>query len=599
MDNSTSLFRRLESYVNETSDPIHRYMFSCIVEQRLADLLLLTRCGIVVDHELNARLTAQRRVCVQYASGLIQGGAQAPSAVPAWPVAAVSPASIRRRRAELLPLMKVMQELRTPECSGYDLCDLEVCYEDALNWLREAPADSSPPLLIGVRTGGAYYAPFWSSAFRQRWGNDALYYTVRPLRQPSDPQAPAYLPEEFSLLPDELEPGTEIMILEDQPHTGQTVLELSRSLAAKYRLAKPIWVSSPGRLFRVENDRLLRIKDSVPLAAGKPKRIWQMLGNARELVEALEQRLDWRDMKSDLEIVPYKAIQEWNHPSRRGDVPFRINPRKTPFIVKRKSNGEPVAFAKFIGKDLFGDFQAHQLQKFAPYFPRVESFVDGYVITGYEPGVTEMRETLARSGASLQRQVLDEVAPYWKLLLENQGIGGDGMVHSLAEGWAGLLEEMERLVGANLPCDRAWFEHGLHTEWSRPTHVYSSLPYANQHWHWKAGRTAGGRITICRFHADSIWGGTSCLEVELASFILENRVKACGVRLLADGVRKYAPFLQTQEIVRALPIACMLKMANLVKEMKGERRWGKERMLSELMESFRHLHDLRAELSEE
>lgn len=231
-DNPISLFHELESYVRGSKDRLHRYMYACILEQRLADLLLLSRCGVHPEDSdrLAVRLASQRSLCVQAASDIAEGTQEAWGSTPAWPDYKVAKSSVTQKRPELLSLIRVMQELRTPECSGYDLCDLEVCREDALHWLRDHADPSSPPVLIGVRTGGAFYAPLWSSALRQRWGDEAHYHTVRALRKPSDPGASLYLPEELSMLPDAIEPDTDIVILEDQPHTGgQELIGLDQS----------------------------------------------------------------------------------------------------------------------------------------------------------------------------------------------------------------------------------------------------------------------------------------------------------------------------------------------------------------------------------
>ncbi|WP_217558796.1 Neamine phosphoribosyltransferase [Paenibacillus sp. GbtcB18] len=600
-DNPISLFHELESYVRGSKDRLHRYMYACILEQRLADLLLLNRCGVHPEDSdrLAVRLASQRSLCVQAASDFAEGTQEARGSTPAWPHYKVARSSVTPKRPELLSLIRVMQELRTPECSGYDLCDLEVCREDALHWLRDHADPSSPPILIGVRTGGAFYAPLWSSALRQRWGSDALYRTVRALRKPSDPGASLYLPEELSMLPDSIEPDTDIVILEDQPHTGGTVLELAGRLSVKYRLNKPVWVSSPGRLFKIENGRLVKLSDRIPLNAAKKKRIWQMLGSSEEVVEFLLPKLGLSDTRpADLEAVPSKSVPHWNDPIYRHEAPFRINPKKTPFFIRRKSTNEPVAFAKFIGKDLFGDFQFHQLKKFEKYLPDVLAYEDGYVVTKYEPGLREMRDLFVNMPSAVTGEICQNMSGYWKTLLASCQVSGGHPVHPLADHWQAYLGEMEDFIGRKLPSDPDWFEHSLHTEWTSSAHVYTSLPYANQYGHWRARLSAGQRLKTYRFHVDSTWGGTSSIEVELASFLLENRVRPDDFILLVNQVQKEAESLTVEAVADALPIACILQVGNLLKQAKGESRLSKELILSETMRSFEYLQAMKPKLSD-
>ncbi|MFC9774446.1 Neamine phosphoribosyltransferase [Paenibacillus chitinolyticus] len=600
-DNPISLFHELESYVRGSKDRLHRYMYACILEQRLADLLLLSRCGVHPEDSdrLAVRLASQRSLCVQAACDIAEGTQEAWGSTPAWADYKVAKSSVTQKRPELFSLIRVMQELRTPECSGYDLCDLEVCLEDALHWLRDHADPSSPPVLIGVRTGGAFYAPLWSSALRQRWGDKAHYHTVRALRKPSDPGASLYLPEELSLLADTIKPDTDIVILEDQPHTGGTVLELAGRLSVKYRLNKPVWVSSPGRLFKIENGRLVKCSDRIPLNAAKKKRIWQMLGSWEEVVEFLLPKLGISDARpADLEAVPAKSVPHWNDPMYRHDAPFRINPKKTPFFIRQKSTNEPIVFAKFIGKDLFGDFQFHQLKKFEKYLPDVLAYEDGYVITKYEPGLREMRDLFVNMPSAVTAEICQNVSGYWKTLLASCQVSGGYPVHPLADHWQGYLGEMEDFIGRKLPSDPDWFEHSLHTEWTSSAHVYTSLSYANQYGHWRARLSAGQRLKTYRFHVDSTWGGTSSIEVELASFLLENRVRPADFRLLVNQVQKEAESLTVEAVADALPIACTLQVANLLKQAKGESRLSKELILSETIQSFEYLQAMKPKLSD-
>lgn len=78
-DNPISLFHELESYVRGSKDRLHRYMYACILEQRLADLLLLSRCGVHPEDRdrLAVRLASQRSLCVQAASDIAEGTQEA------------------------------------------------------------------------------------------------------------------------------------------------------------------------------------------------------------------------------------------------------------------------------------------------------------------------------------------------------------------------------------------------------------------------------------------------------------------------------------------------------------------------------------------
>nr|BCJ78227.1 phosphoribostamycin synthase [Niallia circulans] len=598
--NPNSLFRELENFVRGSKDPVHPYMYACMLEQRLADWLLLSRCGVYSEdgERMRDRLISLRHLCVKSAGGIAEGGWEAHGDTPAWPEYGAPETFVLQRRPELLSLLKVMQELRTPECSGYDLCDLEVCREDALDWIVHT-APKSPPLVIGVRTGGAYYAPFWSSALRERWGDAPVYHTVRALRPASDPDVSLYVPEELELLPAEIDPDTDIVLVEDQPHTGGTVLELARRLRIKYNPDTPVWVASPGRLFRAEQDRLVPVTDRIPLAATRQKRVWQMLGSSDELIQAFQPALELTGSRTaDLEAVTYKSEPHWNAPVYRSKSPFRINPKKSPFIIRRKDTNAPVAFAKFIGKDLFGDFQVHQLKKFEPYIPEILAYRDGYVLTAYEPGLKTMRDMFVNVPLAVSSDLVDSISGYWITLLRTCRVSAGHPVHPLADQWEAHLGELEGFTGRMPVYDKDWFQRSLHAVRSSSPHVYTSLPYASGHTHWKAGLTRDRRMKTYRFHMDSTWGGTSAIEVELASFLLENRVRPADARLLINRVRQETDALTVQSVTDALPVACMLQAANLLKQAKGEAGTSKEQILAETIQSFDYLQAMKPKLSD-
>jgi len=561
-----ALYRNMQRFVRSVRQPLYHYMFACMTEQKMADTLLLERTGVIKAGRGSwEELVRQRRSCVCHARAVVAGDpAPPPFPIGRWKIAANAESARLEARPELAELLRVTWELRTPECSGYDLCDVEVVYEDAVEWLRSPGRLSSPPVVIGIRTGGSYYAPFWALAAGQVWGTEIPYYTVRALRTGDSIR---YLDEEMALLP--ADAGMrDIMMVDDQPDSGQTFVALANRLMEKYGASSRIWAASPGRLFRYGSRGIERVKDSVPLRKDIRNRLWQLLGDDDALMNRLRDVPGLEaHLRGSFVVVPRTQRLFWTHPSMRARSPYRINPKKTPFIVRRSVDERPLLFAKFIGKDLFGEYQYAMLKKFAHFLPDKHWFVDGYLITRFEPSLTNIREQTAGLSRETAETLARELIRFLELIWETSAIEEPGMHVWMRRQYHVVAEEAFRRHGVGVGKLRQWLAEDDKGQ-GRATFVYSSLPYAYQHWHWAFVRSPGPPRMI-RFHIDSTWGGITGVEVVAASFLLETRPNLHFVQSFFRSVDTRQPSLVTSgEIVKALPAALLLKMQDFLKNVQ-------------------------------
>ncbi|WP_338553245.1 hypothetical protein [Paenibacillus sp. KS-LC4] len=564
-----TITEQMRQYVLSSNQIQHFYMYACLMEQRLSDSYLSDRSELsAVGADDDGALAVLRKHIVQLASKLM--AREKPSwnelhLLEEWK--SFSDRWSLQPESEENDLFDLLGEIRTPECSGYDLCDVEVCYYDARNWLLAMWDLQYPPLLIGIRTGGGYYAPFWSLACQQRWSKDVPYYTVRAMRKR---QSIHFSDAELALLPNLVADEVKIVIIDDQPHTGETVIGLAKSLKGRYGESVSIWVASPGRLFRVNGLCLEKLSERLPLV-NKSSRIWELLEDPEAIIPKINEVSEFSELSfEDMQVEPHTNLKYWSHPSLKDSSPLRINPKKTPFTIRCKRDRRIMMFGKFIGKDLFGEFQFEQLRHFSNWMPRRTSYKDGYLLTGFVDGLLDIRDYVSEGSISAKLDIAAQVCGYWEMLHNHFSVSSRTDIGGVADTLWADIDTAEQGLKSRLPVDRSWFQRSLEERAGHSNPVYSSLPYSHPHWHWKymKAQQPGERSKVYRFHIDSTWGGMSSIELEIASFILSNRLDVNWIRKLLDIVASKFAGITTESVIHALPMAYMLHIRTLLKQKK-------------------------------
>lgn len=524
-----ALHREILGTAARLGDARSAWAFACWTEQVLADTSAAAghRDAAVGEH-----LRSVRQRCVRLAADVAAGRAPDATDLPALGRAlAHATAVIEELWDAPTPVLEHAADWKTPESFAYDLSDPEVCYAQAAEW------PPGPVLVVGVRTGGSYLAPQWVAGLDRP---DAIYTTVRPLRTRG---GIAFAVEE---LPPPPAPDATVVVVDDQPDTGRTLIETSALLRARYPDAR-IVLTSPGRQYEIRRGELVATVDALPLRSPRP-RAWELLGRGDR--PGLLARLTEAGLPEGLTAEPfsgpfdqrYPAVDRWRPWTERANTkPLRIDPRQAPLVLCEGSR--PVLAARFIGEGPHGSWHAAQLDRFAGLVPMPRAFIDGYLITSFDHDLRPLSAVLPGPGG---RAWLGEVARYWRIMAETGEVGRipTGVTRELRAPLRHAFGRLrDRLGGGPLPVDERWIERHVPEAVPRGgacgALVRSSLPYAHQGWHWQ---TSGGALR--RFGADSIWGATLCLDAEVAAFLVENHTerpvseRTCAVlaELLPPGV---------------------------------------------------------------
>lgn len=564
MQDQYSLTEQMHQFVISSNNTHHYYMYTCMMEQKLSDARLLNLSNIfMVDS--NTELWSLRKAAVQLAKKLIDKDR---STGHDRKFLQNSESMLNRmsvNKSDPNDILRILSEIRTPECSGYDLCDVEICYDDAKKWLYEMSDMQSPPLLIGIRTGGGYFAPFWSLACQHKWDIEVPYYTVRALRAH---QTIHFLDEELAMLPHKLSEKT-IVIIDDQPHTGETVKSLAQRLLHLYGDSVSIWMMSPGRIFKLNGLRLEKLTERLPIV-NQPLRLWEVLDHDEAVITKISEVPEMSSLLTgNLIVVPHnQQLKHWCHPSLQESFPLRINPKKSPFTIRRKSDGKIILFARFIGKDLFGEFQYNQLSYFDKWMPSKTAYKDGYLLTEFMDQLTDLRGYAVKETELTKLAIADQSSEYWERLLKCYSVSLFPSFNGESEKLWCDIEKIEQRLKSTLPIDRSWFQESIKLLGEHRNLIYSSLPYSHEHWHWKYKKNQYGQPKVYRFHIESTWGGISSIELEIASFILANRLDRSWVKNLIKMISTRLSGISEQSIVQALPMAFMLNIRSMMKQKK-------------------------------
>ncbi|MFJ4795978.1 hypothetical protein [Kitasatospora purpeofusca] len=439
-------------------------------------------------------------------------------------------------------LLRHATDWKTPECHAYDLADPDLTYRQAADWLA-GHTRPRPVLVVGIRTGGSYLAPFWAAAVAAAGRTAAPWTTLRPLRLPGG----ITLPEaELDRLPTALPVGTLVVAVDDQPDTGDTARAVRAALVRRLPGRPEVLLASPGRLYRVGPGALRTIASVPPVHPGR-ERLWQLLAPAdrpRLLARIRAAGVPLAADDRDLRVEPFRGPFLTRYPTGPGPAapgpagrpggPHRISPRTTPFTVVGPAHTRHFRFA---GTGAHGAQCAAALAEWGGPAPAFR-YVDGYLVTDHEPGLRPLADGLPALDPAHRRQVLATVVRGWR---SQQRLGDLGRVAPEAgydpqDALRRALARLRDLVGGPLPVDEAWLRRHV------PGHarlggadgrlLRTSLPYSHQDWHWQLAPAGpppedpegepDGPPAVRRFGLDWVWGGAGRLESEVASFVVEN-----------------------------------------------------------------------------
>lgn len=430
-------------------------------------------------------------------------------------------------------LLEKLLNVPMPECCGYDLADLEIAADDAAQLVGNRGV-ARPVLLVGIRTGGTYLAPLWSAALRDHGVADVRWCTVRPKLSDTGVHG---LESALDWLSDR--PDSTVVVLDDQPDTGAT---MERVAALLRSAASDLWFSSVGKLWRDEAGR--RVARHYGASTSTRERLWEYL-----LPEAHARFFDRLACTSGLPALPASATLQprcpygearyglglpwlpWNHASVLSGRRCLVNPRKTPLVVASSDN-QPLLHLRFIGEGVFGRAEFERAQRLDQR--RQAWFVDGYCVTEDIGPSRLLRDELPAAATAGRADLLHQCADWMTRLTResNARIHGDSMELALHARWAALRNAV-RAHGCPLPPAgeslRRFLENPVRRFGRTGLSTRSSLRYACGAWHWQVDE----RGRVHRFQVEANWGDYSWPELELAAFLLANRVDLASAKSIS------------------------------------------------------------------
>ncbi|MFG2296348.1 hypothetical protein [Streptomyces sp. NPDC048603] len=447
-------------------------------------------------------------------------------------------------------LLRHATDWKTPECHGYDLADPELSLAQAADWLT-GPEPARPVLVVAVRTGGSYLAPFWQAAAEDAGRAAGPWHSLRPVRGTDGITLPA---AELAALPDVLPTGTAVVLVDDQPDTGATALAVRDHLAARYRGTPGFVLAAPGRLYDLAGPAVRLTAERPPVRTGEP-RLWQLAGPAGT-GPADTAPLVGRARKAGVPLPagtvyraePFRGTFTTVYGTPPATAPKegaarRIDPRRRPFTLTPAEPSVPGGTAgpayhfRFIGTGTHGLHCARTLHAMGDLLPAGTVFADGYLVTPHEQDLRPLRVALPELTGTERSRVLGEVARSWHRLRELGELGRPGpqAEYDPRERLATALRRLRDRTGRPLPVDGNWLARRVPDR--APVGgvdgvlFRTPLPYGHAHWHWQLAGTG-----LRRFGLDWIWGGGGCLESEIASFLVENRLDGPARDLLRESV---------------------------------------------------------------
>nr|CAG34027.1 putative ribostamycin production protein [Streptomyces ribosidificus]CAG34710.1 RacK protein [Streptomyces ribosidificus] len=472
-----------------------------------------------------------------------------------------------RTDEETAALLRHAADWKTPECYGYDLADPELSLDQAAGLLAARPA-TAPVLVVGVRTGGSYLAPFWQAAAEDAGRAAGPWHSVRPLRGAGGITLPD---AELATLPRTPPPGTTVVLVDDQPDTGATARAVRDRLGVHLAGVRDIVLAAPGRLYTFDGP-VVRVAVERPVVRMSTARLWQ-LADARDTAglvaharaagvplaaDAVHRLRPFRgpflavygtDDTADTDTTAGGGSAAVT-PAEQGGDARRIDPRKRPFTLTADTadaagTAAPEAYHfRFIGTGMHGLHCHRTLRALGDLLPPGHTFADGYLITRHEPILSPLRDALPKLDPEQRRQVLGTVAASWEALrrLGELGRPGHATTYEPRARLEAALRRLRHRMGRPLPVDEAWTTRHV------PERVplggvdgvlfRTPLPYGHGYWHWQLAPAGNGAASpaVRRFGLDWIWGGGGCLESEIASFAVENRLDDTALAELREAV---------------------------------------------------------------
>lgn len=511
-------------------EPIDRYLVACAGVQFWADLLAVGKLNGVLGDTTMEELEEQLRRAECEADCVAQvmlGRVEAASEdIDHLTSASVSVAL----HADSSPdfLSKVLH-LPMPECCGYDLADLTLIAGDVDRLIAQVSLERAF-LIVGVRTGGTYLAPLWKAVLTELGAADVHWCTVRPregcVMSDGLETARAWLEHQFAPV---------IVVVDDRPDTGAT---MERVAARLREPSADLWFSSVGRLW---HGMTAHPQPSHPMAYvnrdARAPRLWECLlpEEQPEFIARLQDtagipsfpaqaRLHFRCPQGEVRYGFGRAWLPWNDP--RILIGYRplVNPHKTPIEILGPDGGA-LLHLRFIGDGVFGRAEFERVRRMGA--TGAAWLVDGYAITVDIGAKRSFQEQFHAASQPRRADLLLQVAkwlaiPAWETIAHTHH---SPVVMALDPRWSAMADTMRKRCG----CDP------LH-EISEPLSAFltepvpwpgragrafrSSLRYGSGGWHWQVDQHG----TLHRFQLEANWGDISFPELELAAFILENRL---------------------------------------------------------------------------
>ncbi|MCT8342085.1 hypothetical protein LG003_04110 [Photorhabdus kleinii] len=513
-----------------------------------------------------------------------------------------------------MDLLTRILALPLPECYGYDLGDTEVCVDDAIRFARQFASGRSI-VVVGLRSGGSFLTPRWVAGLTQINGVPPAWLTLRPLRHINAycQYHPSELDTLFRLLDAQSE-RPDVVIVDDQPDTGNTVEKLAEWLAAK---AENIWFASIGHVRKITTSASWStVFVRSPLMTRERRPLWQSLlkNDHRHFLSTLTSAIPASDLlnstiinDADTQIFIHCPTMEkryglgeawlpWNSPAMEKYARRLINPKKTPLLVTDKHE-TPLLHLRFIGESTYGLTEFNRVKQVNTAHPKAW-FLDGYHIAQHLPGLRPLRDLMAETPHENHQVWLTQCNAIIQSVSQSPLIDIVGQLPQIPIGaairnaWERLQHKMgkSKLSEHKLPDLPIWLDSLNIPPFAGSTRpIRSSLSYAFGDWHWQVGNDGH----LYRFHQEANWGGISWTELEIAVFLLVYQLPPATLQLMCNSNQTEND--NSPVIFTSLPVALLLLLDGFRREVRQFSPIGKMRAcedLTLLFQTFIQYHNL-------
>lgn len=410
-------------------------------------------------------------------------------------------------------------EINMPECCGYDLSDVSRYTKDATKILSKEDI----VYCFAIRTGGSYILPAWLYAM-EKLGIKYRYSSVRDNEITQDIL--------YEIKNDIRE---KIIIFDDQMNTGKTIRRFIDHISKIVKLN--IYIYSPGRFYIYKNGEFVNVMNYIPLDITM-KRIWSGSEKERnnrisQWINIPERLIDIRNYKNPNNTC-FKISKEWKwwYDMYNEDYfPKRINPKKNTILIER---GESNYILKFIGEHFFGNLLFEKLSIFYKYYNIPIMYYEGYLLAEMQDNLILLKEGYKKSNKEKRKNIILSTSNFFKIFSREMRIceSVDLCFINPQSIIMNKISELERFYNIKLDLGYEWIYEYIVEE--VPVFGYytialqSSIKYSFGYWHW----LIDSYEKVYFFHIDNNWGKGSCIEIEMANFIIENDIEIDDVLLL-------------------------------------------------------------------